>query len=438
MRPITSKTKDVTMRFGKLLLIFAVFSDSVAAARAGDWGEFRGPLRNGICTEKHVPRSWSKDRNITWKAPLPDAGNSSPVVVGGLVYVTCATEKGQHRGLYAFDRNTGRQVWSKIVDYLGEDPTHPTNPYCGSSPAADGQRIVVWHGSAGVHCYDPQGNELWSRDLGAFRHIWGYGSSPVIYHDRVLLNCGPGPRQFVIALDLTTGKTLWQSDEPGGDSGLEEPGKDASKPLWIGSWSTPVVAQVDGHDQVIVSLAHHVKAYDPATGKALWKCEGLGDLAYTDPLIAGDIGVAMGGYHGPAIGFKLGGSGDVTETNRLWLNKTRNPQRIGSGVILGDYIYMANETGLVQCLELKTGNEVWKDRLQGGKIWSSIIAAADRLYATDQEGKTFVWAPRADKFELLGTNDLGEPTNSTLAFSNGQAFLRTFDHLYCIEEAKKP
>ena len=314
------------MHIRKLLLVFAALGWN-ATAEAGDWGEFRGPGRSGVTAETHVPRSWAGDRNIKWKAALPAPGNSSPVIVGR-AWPLChfrATDRGLvHRGLYAPSiAVTGAPAWSKIVDYNGDDPTHPTNPYCGSSPSADGQRIVVWHGSAGVHCYDPQGAVLWTRDLGKFHHIWGYGSSPVIYRDRVLLNCGPGPRQFVIALDLASGKTLWQSDEPGGDSGLEEPDKDASKPLWVGSWSTPVVAQVDGRDQVVVALAHHVKAFDPGTGKALWKCDGLGDLVYTDPLVQGGIGVAMGGYHGPALGFKLGGSGDVTATNRLWLNTTR-------------------------------------------------------------------------------------------------------------------
>jgi outer membrane protein assembly factor BamB len=406
-----------------------------AVARAEDWNQFRGPQRDGICREARVPLTWAPDKNIRWKSPLPDKGNSSPIVAGDCVFVTCATDAGAHRGLYCFDRKDGRLAWSRIVDYAGDEPTHQTNPYCGSSPAAADGRVVVWHGSAGVHCYDFGGRPLWSRDLGTFRHIWGYGSSPVIYGNQVLLNCGPGPRQFVIALDLKSGQTLWQADEPGGDAGEEPEGKDATKPLWTGSWSTPLVTRVDGRDQVLVSLPQHVKAFDPGSGKLLWWCAGLGDLAYTDPLASAGIGVAMGGYHGPAIGFELGGSGDITSSGRLWRNASRNPQRIGSGVLIDGHVYMANEIGLAQCLDARTGEELWRGRLPGARIWSSVIAVGKRLYVTNQDGATHVFAARSDKFELLATNEIGEATNSTLAFAEGQVLLRTFEHLFCIEAA---
>src|SRR5262249_53095043 len=156
--------------------------------------------------------------------------------------------------------------WSRIVPYAEDDPTHGTNPYCGSSPAADGKRVVVWHGSAGLFCYDYDGRDLWSRDLGRVKHIWGYGSPPAFSAGKVYLNCGPGERTFVTCIDPADGKTLWQVDEPGGASGE----KGASE--WIGSWSTPVVARVDGRDQILVSLPYHVNAYDPADGKIVWTC----------------------------------------------------------------------------------------------------------------------------------------------------------------------
>lgn len=411
-----------------LVALLAVFSHRVAA---DDWLAFRGSAGNGVCEETGVPLTWAADKNIRWKVPLAGPGNSSPVVAHDRVLVSCASDQGKHRGLYCFDRRDGRLLWQRVVDYDEPDPTHATNPYCGSSPAADGQRVVVWHGSAGLHAYDYDGRPLWSRDLGTFRHIWGYGSSPVFHGNAILLNCGPGERTFVTAIDRDSGKTLWQVDEPGGDEGQEKPGE---KPKWIGSWSTPVVAKVEGHDQVLVSLPHHVQAYDPADGKILWSCDGLGDLVYTSVLVGDGVGVAMGGYHGPAIGFRPGGSGNITEKNRLWQVTAKNPQRIGSGVILGEHIFMVNEPGLVQCLDLKTGNERWKDRLGGEKIWASIVVAEGRLYVTDEAGTTFVFAPNPDRLELLAKNSVGEGTNSTLAISDGQIFLRTFEHLICIGE----
>jgi outer membrane protein assembly factor BamB len=400
-------------------------------ATANDWPAFRGPAQTGISEETRVPLNWSAEKNIRWKAPLPAPGNSSPVVSRDRVFITCATDNGKHRGLYCYDRRDGRLLWQRLVDCDESDPTHATNPYCGSSPACDGTRVVVWHGSAGLHCYDYDGQPLWSRDLGTFRHIWGYGSSPIFYHDSILLNCGPGERTFVTAIDRRTGEARWQVDEAGGDEGQDQPGQ---KPKWIGSWSTPVVTKVDGRDQVLVSLPHHVQAYDPSDGKILWSCDGLGDLVYTSVLVTDGIGVAMSGYFGPAVGFKLGGSGNVTETNRLWHGTAQNPQRIGSGVIVGEHIYLVNEPSLVQCLELKTGKEVWKDRLGGEKVWASIVAAEGRLYVTDEAGTTYVFAPSRAGLEILAKNSVGEPTNSTLALSNGQIFLRTFGHLICIEE----
>jgi outer membrane protein assembly factor BamB len=416
-----------------LLLCFAVAGLLAVRAPAGEWRGFRGTDGTGISKESHVPLTWGPDKNIKWKTPLPGEGNSSPIVSGGRVFLTCATEGGKNRGLYCYDRATGKERWTRNVRFEGDDPTHASNPYCGSSPATDGRRVVVWHGSAGLVCYDLDGNEFWKRDLGECRHIWGYGSSPVFYGDSVLLNFGPGKRTFVTAIDAANGKTIWQTDEPGGDSGEEKDPK-TDRALWLGSWSTPLVAKVDGHDQVIVSMPRHVRGYDPKTGDILWSCDGLGDLAYTSVLTADGIGVAMGGFMGPALGWKLGGSGDVTATNRLWLVEKGNPQRIGSGVIVGNHVYIANESGVVHCLELATGKKAWEGRLGGEKIWSSTIAADGRLYVSDQKGTTYVFAPNPEKLEILAKNELGEPTNSTLAISDGQIFLRTFGNLYCVEE----
>lgn len=442
--------KFVRPRVAAWISLAAVTSASFALA--GDWVTFRGPGGTGISTESKAPLEWGPDKNIKWKAKLPGPGNSSPIVSGDKVFITCATNKGHDRSLFCYDRKDGKELWVQTVHYDGDEPTHGTSPYCGSSPAADGERVVVWHSSAGLYCYDYNGKQLWSRDLGTFRHIWGYGASPVLYGDSILLNCGPGPRTFLIAVDRRTGETLWQTDEPGGDSGEEPPApkeagdkkddssKDSPKKAparrapWIGSWSTPLVAKVDGQDQIIVSFPRHVHAYDPNTGKIVWTCDGLGDLVYTSPLVSDGIGVAMGGFHGPAIGFKLGGSGNVTAQNRLWLEKPQQPQRIGSGVIIGKHIYMANEQGIAQCIELETGKEVWKERLPGGPIWGSLILAAGRLYVTNQKGTTLVMEPNTEKLKLLAENPLNERSNSTPAFSDGQVFVRTFENLYCIEE----
>ena len=411
-----------------LPIVAAVVLATATLARGEDWPVFRGPNGDGISSETELPLHWGPDQNIKWKAPLPAPGNSSPIVSKGRVFLTCATDAGKNRGLYCYDRRNGRPLWSQIVAYDQTDPTHQTNPYCGSSPAADGTRVVVWHGSAGLHCYDYEGKKLWSRDLGEFKHIWGYGSSPVFYGDKIILNCGPGVRTFVTAIDAANGQTIWQSDESGGASGE----KGASE--WIGSWSTPVVAKVAGRDQILVSLPYHVNAYDPADGKVLWTCDGLDKLVYTSPLVGDGVGVAMGGFHGPAAGFKLGRSEDVTRINRLWHATAKNPQRIGSGVIVGRNLFMANEQYIAQCLDVETGKELWQTRMPAGPIWASLVLAGDRLYVTNQIGTTIVFRANPERFELLAENEMEEPSNSTLAISDGEIFLRSFQNLFCIGE----
>jgi outer membrane protein assembly factor BamB len=344
------------------------------------------------------------------------------------VLVTCAEDrKGLRRTLYCFNRADGKQLWAKTVTLDRPEPTHATNPYASSSPATDGQRVIVWHGSAGLFCYDLDGKEMWKVGTGPVTHIWGYAASPVINGDAVYLNCGPGVRSFVIALNKNDGKELWRTEEPDG--------ADDKSPItknWIGSWSTGVIAKVDGAEQLVVFQPRGPKAYDLTTGNVLWTCPGAGDLAYSDVLMGDGIGVALAGFGGAAIGFKPGGAGDTSATHRLWRSAGRHPQRIGSGVLIGRHVFMPHEPGTITCFDATTGKDVWSHRIPGQSFWSSIVQAGDRLYLTSQQGTTFVFAPDPAKWILLASNELDEKVNATPAVSNGQLFLRTFNHLYCI------
>jgi outer membrane protein assembly factor BamB len=345
--------------------------------------------------------------------------------------LTCAQDKqGTRRSLYCFDRSDGKQVWVKTVDLDRVERTHEANPYCASTPASDGQRVIVWHGSAGAYCYDLAGTELWHTDLGQFHHIWGYAGSPVIHGERVYLNCGPGARSFVACLDKNKGTVLWQTEEPGG--------KDDGGPNWVGSWSTPVVTTVEGREQLVVFQSGRVVAYDLGTGKILWFHTGPGPLAYTDVMVgnvegAGPVGLALAGYGGAGVGFKLGGSGDTTATHRLWRSTAKPPQRIGSGILRDRYLYLPNETG-IECLDVTTGKQLWFHRERGQTFWASLVATPERIYATSQQGTTYVFAPDPTAWKVLATNPLKERVNATPAISDRQIFVRTWEHLYCVEQ----
>ena len=208
-----------------------------------------------------------------------------------------------------------------------------------------------------------------------------------------------------------------------------------------GSWSTPVIVTADGHDEVIMSFPNRLVAYEPKTGKQLWVSKGLGSTIYTSPVSGEGALVAMtsGMGGGPAIAVKPGGSGDVTDSQRLWrLERMKN--HTGSGVMYEGHLYAISDDGFAECFELKTGNKVWEERLKGSgsrnSSWSSMLLADGKIYVPNQSGDVFVLRA-SPKFELLATSSIGEPTNASLAASDGELFLRTDKGLWCFADRKQ-
>ena len=416
------------MRLSRLLALSLCLIIAGTVARAENWPGWRGPTGQGFSNEKNLPLKWSATENVNWKIELPDAGNSTPIVWGDKIFLSQATEKGKKRSLWCLNRKDGSKIWEKSVAFDGKEPKHDTNTYCAGSPVTDGERVVVSYGSAGVYCYDLDGKELWHRDFGPCIHIWGNASTPVFHKDLVFLNFGPNEKTFLIAMNKHTGKDVWKNDEIG-----KKPSE------YFGSWSTPVFAEINGRTELVMSWPGVVKSYDPATGSLLWSCRGLEKdkakdmLTYTSPLVSPDVVVAMAGFGGAAIGVKTGGSGDVTDTHRLWRTPS-NPQRIGSGLIIGDYVYAVNQDGPI-CLELKTGKMKWSERIPGGS-WSSMVHANGRLYLIGQQGVTLVMAAKPE-YEELARNELDRATTrASLVPSDGEIFIRTYKHLWCIADKK--
>lgn len=406
---------------------------STSISRADNWPAWRGPTGQGFCSEKDLPLTWSDKENVKWKIALTEQGNSTPVVWGERIFLTQANVGGSVRSLLCLARADGKLLWKKDISYAEKERNWRPNWYANASPVTDGRIVVVSFASAGMYCFDVDGKELWKRtDLGRWEHQFGSGASPILYHDLAILWCGPNEnkgRNFLLAVNKQTGATAWEHEE------------------YCGSWSTPLLASVKGQDQLILGLSTNVKGaadpktgylkgLDPKTGKELWSCHGLDSYVYTSALYGNGVAVGMSGYNGADLAVKVGGAGDIT-SDRLWRHP-KNIQRVGSGLIVGEHVYMVDENGAAHCYELLTGKDLWQaEKRVGNKTWGSMVHADGRIYLLMNDGATVVLNASAG-FELLATNRLGsgEETNSSLAISDGDIFIRTYRHLWCIRAKK--
>ena len=397
-----------------------------AQVSAGNWPAWRGPDGTGISDEKGLPVRWSASQNIRWKVPLAEACNSTPIVWGDQVFLTQGLDGGKRRALIALNRRTGEKQWQHEVTCSIEETTHRQNPSCSASPVTDGTVVYANFASGGILACQCDGKKLWHRRLGHVLSRWGNGGSPVIHDSLLIVFHGPGTPSILYGLDRNTGDTVWMSRETSIDSPV------------FGSWSTPLIMSVDGHQELIMALpgakiggAGWFRGYDPASGKTLWQVDGLGNEIYAMPIIGNDGRVVIGvsGHNGPTMGIRPGGSGNATATHRLWRTE-KNPQRVGSGIIHDGYMYLADANGVLQCLHTGTGEVIYRERLSGN-LWGSILLAEGRLYVSNLEGDTFVVKASTD-FHRIAKNSIGEPTYAALAPAHGDLFLRTHRHVYCI------
>ncbi|HTG44167.1 MAG TPA: PQQ-binding-like beta-propeller repeat protein [Verrucomicrobiae bacterium] len=405
------------------------------AAQADNWPEWRGPTRDGVSAERNLPATWSATENVKWKVPLPGPGNSTPIVWEDRVFITQAGPAEGQRQLICFDRKDGKQLWAKGVIYSGKEESHEANPQCSSSPATDGRRVIAWFGSAGIFCYDQRGVELWKRDLGKQHHEWGYAASPVLYKNLVFLNFGPGENSFLAAFNKNTGQEMWRVKVEEKHDKDRNDGFNAQDKGVTGSWSTPIIVRANGRDELVLTLGGKMSGFDPATGKELWFCRGLNPLIYTSPVFGEGLVVGNGGFHGPDMVVRPGGSGDVTATHKLWEGE-RTANRLGSCVVKDGYFYLPTMPGMAECIELKTGKKIWDERIRGqgpkNDTWSSMVLAGDTIYVLNQSGDT-IMLRASPKFEIIGVNSIGnELCNASPVFSNGDLFIRTHANLWCI------
>ncbi len=393
-----------------------------AAAAEGDWPNWRGPTCNGHSTDSAVPVQWD-EKSIVWQTALPGEGQSSPVIAGDNIFLTTALKSGRQRIVLCVDRKTGKILWQETV-WTGEpEKTHAINGWASATCATDGARVVAFFGRGGLHCFDAAGKKLWSKDLGQFEGPWGTGASPLIVDNLVIQNCEAEEQASLTAFDIRTGDVVWKTPR-------DIPER--------GGWSSPVLLTEGPHREVILNGFNGVTSYDPASGKKLWFCQSFAGRGEPTATPGQGLVVVLNGLAGDVYAVKPGGGGDVTQSHMAW----HTPRRVGrdqpSPIVIGDFMLAVSMDGIGCCYDVKTGRELWKDRL-GGKHTSSPIAANGLAYFQSDSGETIVVKPGL-QLEVVRRNQLpaanDEIFRASLAPSRGQMFSRSNKTLYCLTSSK--
>jgi len=393
---------------------------------AENWPQWRGPRGDGISSDMNVPVRWSEKESISWKIPIPGKGLSSPVVWGDRIFITTCLEKEQKRLLLCLDRRTGKILWQRTVLTAPLEPKHPLNSYASSTPATDGQYVWVTFLNLPkfeVYCYDFEGNQIWQRSPGEFYSKHGFCSPPILYKDTIILNGDQDAEAYLVSLDKRTGAERWRTDRPNR----------------VRSYCPPLIIESAGRKQFILTGSLCTASYDPDTGKQIWIVDGPTEQYVASMVFLHDIVFLTSGfpeYHVMAI--RPDGHGNVTKTHVLWHEHcdASKASYVPSPIAHEKYFFLVTDTGFGYCLDAKTGKRLWQHRL-GDHHSASPVSGGGWLYFPDDDGTTYV-IKGTDKFELVSRNKLAEGCRASPAISDGQIFIRTLGHLYCIGEPKKP
>jgi outer membrane protein assembly factor BamB len=436
------------------LLGFVALSPATAsmAGAGANWPQWRGPESQGISEEKDLPVEWSGTKNIKWRTPIAGRGHSSPIVWGKRVFLTTAIEGAPVAGAKAvthtiegkewvhpdsvgadrkhtfkvmcLDLDTGKLLWEKTAwEGTPYDDRHRKSSFAASTPGTDGRYVYAFFGAEGLYAYDFNGRLVWKADPGKLGTLgMGTGTSPVIYEDLVILQCDEeaGDASFIVAFDKKTGKQIWKTPRK-----VEV------------SWSTPVLVRTVKRTELITSGSQAVISYDPATGKELWRTKGLESNAIPTPVATRELVIVAAGFPAKvAMAIRLGGTGELPESNLVW-KFAKGTAYVPSPIAYGDYLYLTTDRGILTCLDIKTGKVIY----EGGRVpipatfTASPVAFDGKILLTSEDGDTFI-VKAGPKHEILGTNSLDEPVYSSPALADGKIFIRGEKHLYCISKGK--
>jgi outer membrane protein assembly factor BamB len=421
----------------------------LCASPAAQWPQWRGPNGAGISDEKGIPIEWAPDRNIRWKTEIRGRGHSSPVIANGLIFVTAAIKGDEVPGrkapvhlnfdytpgyvhpdavdiefketlkLYAVDATTGKIAWERAAyDGLMFDDRHRKNTYASSTVATDGDRVYVFFESPGLFAYDFKGTLLWKKELGPIiKAGLGPGTSPIVYKDLLIVQCDQemGKDSAIVALNRKTGEEVWRANRSNRRS-----------------WATPIVVNASGRDELIASGAEVVIAYDPNTGKELWRSAGTRSHPIPSPVTTkGLVFLTAGSQAKVVLAMKPGGNGNVADQVVWRYNK--GAAYVPSPIALGDYLYLVSDTGIMTCIDALTG----QIKYEGGRVpipsqfFASPVAFEGKILLTSEDGDSFV-IKAGPVHEVLATNSVGEPVYASPAIANGMIYIRGERHLFAI------
>lgn len=385
---------------------------------AEDWPEFRGPTGQGHVREGRVPVEWSP-KTAAWRQAIPGNGWSSPVIVGGKIYLTTAVPNADGHSLrvLCLDIKEGKTLWNVEAFKQGANSPriHNKNSHASPTPIVAGNRLYVHFGHMGTACLDSSGNKIW-HNVQKYAPVHGNGGSPALVDDLLVFSCDGASNPYIVALDIKDGKERWKTPREA----------DAPKKF---SFGTPLVIDVNGVKQVVSLGSNKVSGYEAKTGKAIWSVNYTGYSIIPRPVYGHGLVFLSTSYDAPTLmAIKPDGKGDVTETHVVWKER-RGAPHTPSPLLVGEELYVVSDRGTATCFDAKTGKVHWAERVDGAGFSSSPIVAGGRVYFLSEDGITTV-VKASKTFERVAKNEMGERTLASFAVADGTLLLRTDKHLY--------
>jgi outer membrane protein assembly factor BamB len=430
-----------------------VLAAGLAFAEEAHWPGWRGASGQGVSSETRLPLEWSATKNVRWKTALPGRGHSSPVVWGKRVFLTTDIEGDAVPGakavkhindgqefvhpdgvgadrrhtfkVLALDADTGAFAWERTAwEGTPYDSRHKRGAYAAPTPVTDGHSVFVSFGSEGLYAYSMNGKLRWKAELGGIATMGvGYGISPLLYRDLVLVQCDEdnGDNSYLAAFDKRTGKQVWR----------------VARKVQV-SWATPILVKAGLRDELVTAGTEWVIAYDPASGKELWRMKGLDSNAVPSPVAARDVVVLSAGFPAKvAVAVRPGGSGDISDGAEVLWKYAKGTAYVPSPILYGEYVYLMTDKGLITCLDARTGEVQYEGARPpvGASFMASPVAYDGKLLLLSLDGDAFV-LKAGPSYEVLRTNPMGEPMAASPAIAKGRLYIRGEKSLFCIEARK--